>query len=72
MPEVEVQDTSPAEAARGLGLGDCANQGCAFGHGDAVIGVVDGFGDDCVNGLAWFRRDGAYLFSEVRVDNPGG
>ena len=37
-----------------LGLSDGADDGCALGYGDGVVGVVDGLGDDGVDELTRF------------------
>ena len=50
--EVKAESSRAGEVAGGFGLGDGAHNDGALGYGDGVVGVVDGLGDDCVDGLA--------------------
>ena len=52
LAEAEAEDAGAAEAAGGFGTGDRADQRGSLGDGKGVIGVVDGFGDDGLDGLA--------------------
>ena len=71
LAEVEVESAGAAEAAGGLGLSDGSDHGGAFGDGDGVVGVVDGFGDGGFDLLAGFGGGGAERLAEIGLDDPG-
>ena len=52
LAEFEAEDADTSELAGGLGLSDGSNHGCAYGDGDGVIRIVDGFGDGSFDLLA--------------------